>query len=112
MLSPLTPFQAVQQRTAISLSGLYNATEVSHAGTFPLDDVSPTSTSLSSGLCTPFDDSSLLSPLGIPSLINNTLGPSIRPTGNDHDAYIQVMRQYKLMQNKLHKEKHKHRLLK
>jgi len=112
MSSPLTPFQAAQQRTAMSLSGLYNATEVSRTGTFPLDDVSPTSTSLSSGLCTPFDNSSLLSPLGIPSPINNALGPSIRPTGNDHDAYIQVMRQYELMRNELHKEKHKHRLLK
>jgi len=112
MSSPLTPFQAVQQRMAMSLSGLYNATEVSHAGTFPLDDVSPTSTSLSSGLCTPFDDSSLLSPLGIPSPINNALRPSIRPMGNDHDAYIQVMQQYELMWNELHKEKHKHRLLK
>ena len=95
----MTPFQAVQQHT---LADLYDM----------VSDTTPTFTSFSSGLGTPFGDSSLLSPPGLSPMIHNNLGTSIDPTGNKNGTYIQLMQQYKLMQNELHSEKIEHNRLK
>jgi len=111
MSSPLTPFQPAHQHSARSLGGVYNAPEASRFDTFPFDDVPPTSTSFSSGLCTPFDQT-LLSPLDIPLPTTNTHGASIGPIGSEKGAYNQLMRQYHIMQNELHREKQEHALLK
>jgi len=110
MSSPLTPFQARHQHSARSLGGVYNALEVPRAGTFPVDDVSPTSTSFSPGLCTPFDQT-LLSPLDIPLQTTNTLSTS-GPIGSEKGAYIQLLRHYQIMQNELLRERQEHSLLK
>jgi len=110
MSSPLTLFQPAHQQPARSLGGVYNALEASRVDSFPFDNVL-TSTSFSSGLCTPFDQA-LLSPLDIPLLTTNTHRASIGPIGTETGAYNQLMQQYHIMWNKFHREKQEHALLK
>ena len=111
MSSPVTPFQAAQQRSALSLGSLYNTHEASHLSAFPLEDISPSSTSFTSGLGTP-PDQSLLPPLGISSPMSGTLSTSLGPVGNENAAYSQVMRQYYMVQNELIRGKQEHNVLK
>jgi len=105
MSSPLTPFQGMQQRNVTSLTGLYNATPSL------LEDVTPTSTTFGSGLSTPFDEHSLLSPLDIAPPINNTLRTSNSSLRHETSAYNQLMQQNILLRNELRKEKEAHNML-
>ena len=113
MSSPLTPFHATQQHSRMSSSGLYTATRPSCTSNFSTNDTSPTSTSFTSGPYTPLAplDHSLLSPLDISSLMVNTLSPSIRPT-NENGAYMQLVREHKMIKNEFRKEKQAHEVLK
>lgn len=110
MSSPLTPFQETQQHTPMSFSSLYNAGDAAHTSSL-LGDFTPSSASFSSGLGTPFDGS-LLSPPGTFSPVSSNLGASIGSMGSENNAYIQLVRQYNLMENELRREKQEHNRLK
>ena len=107
MSSPLTPFQGTQQRSVTSLMGLFR----DNAMPSLLEDITPASTTFGSGLSTPFDQYSLLSPLDIASPINNTLRTSNGSVGHETSAYNQLMQQNILLRNELCKEKEAHNML-
>jgi len=113
MSSPLTPFHAIHQHSRMSSSGLYTTTGPSCTSNFSTDNTSPTSTSFTLGPYTPLAplDYSLLSPLDILSPMVNTLGPLIRPT-NENGAYMQLVREHKMIKNEFRKEKQVHEVLK
>src|SRR6267142_1769446 len=108
--SPLTLSQEAQQHTLMSFSGLHNAGDTTHTSS-SLGDISPSSASFSLGLGTPFDGS-LLSPPGIYSPVSCNLSTSIGPMESENSAYIQLVRQYNLMENELRREKQEHNRLK
>ena len=92
-------------------SGLYDASGGPCATSFPLDEVTPTSTSISSGLCTPYDQP-LLSPFNVSSSTTNTLGAPMGSMTNENGAYIQLARRYELLHNEFRREKEAHDKLK
>jgi hypothetical protein len=92
-------------------SGLYDAPGGPCAASFPLDEASPASTSISSGLCTPYDQA-LLSPFGVSSSTTNTLNTSMGSMTNENGAYIQLGRRLELLQHEFRREKEAHDRLK
>jgi hypothetical protein len=104
MSSHLTPFQATQRRSELSLPGLYDATP-------SLEDTTPTSTGFGSRLNTPSYDYTLLSPPDFVSPSNNTFRALDGSMGHETSAYKRLMQRYILTENELSKEKEGHHML-
>jgi hypothetical protein len=76
-----------------------------------LDNISPISTGIDSGLGTPHGQS-LLSPFVTLSQTTGSLGGSIGSMTNENGAYIQLARRYEEVYNAYVKEKQEHERVK
>jgi hypothetical protein len=110
MSSPLVPFNAAHSHPVMLSSGLFDTPGLGAAHTL-LDNISPLSTSITSGLGTPHDQS-LLSPFIASSQTTSTIGALIGSMANENSTYIQLSRQYEEVCNAYIKEKQEHEWVK